>query len=246
MREKSHIAFYKKATPKQRIKQYKKNILVNKVANVFMVAGISVLAYFLIFPVVLTYAYVSPSNKMLKPIRGSLVSYIYKSKNDDFYFAELDKQKWKPKKVSNKGIKTFNLSIPKLGIENAVVNANSTDLTPDDALGHYEGTALPGEVGNAFIYGHSTLPILYDPTNYKTIFTKLPKLKEGDKIYVNIQGKDLEYKVIYKKEMLPKDVNPYGEYFPTIYNKSTIALMTCTPPGTKKYRYIVVAELQNK
>ncbi len=243
MKEPTQIAFYKKITPKQRIKRHKKIIYINRVSNLLMFTGITFLAYFLLFPIILAYAYVSPSNKILRPIPNNLISYVYNTSEESFSFEELNTKRWKPKKVTNTNIKEFRLSIPKLGIQNARVKANSTDLTPDDALGHYAGTPLPGEVGNAFIYGHSTLPILYDPKNYKTIFTKLPKLKNGDDIFINIQNKQLKYKVIYKKEMLPEKVNPYGEYFPTIYNKSTIALMTCTPPGTKKYRYIVVAEL---
>lgn len=117
-------------------------------------------------------------------------------------------------------------------------------MNPDDYLGHYKGTSIPGESGNSFIYGHSTLPFFYDPTNYKTIFTKIPELENGDIIKVNISGKDLVYKVRMGKELLPSEVDPYGQYYLDMYNKSTLTLMTCTPPGTKKFRYIVLAELQ--
>jgi len=59
----------------------------------------------------------------------------------------------------------FYLTVPKLGIERAVVDTNSADLDPDDSLGHYQGTALPGELGNSFIYGHSVLPAFFRPTD---------------------------------------------------------------------------------
>ncbi len=64
----------------------------------------------------------------------------------------------------------YYLTIPKLRIEKAWVDTSPPDLSPDDALGHYIGSSLPGEVGNAFIYGHSVLPAFYNPKNYKTLW----------------------------------------------------------------------------
>jgi len=86
----------------------------------------------------------------------------------------------------------FYLTIPKLGIEKAEVDTNSESLSPDERLGHYPGSALPGEVGNTFIYGHSVLPMFYDPTNYRTIFSTLDKL---EKAIANVlaEGKNVTY-----------------------------------------------------
>jgi len=63
----------------------------------------------------------------------------------------------------------YNLSIPKLGIEDAVVAIGGEDL--NQHLVQYPGTALPGHLGNAVIFGHSILPRFYDPKKYISIFS---------------------------------------------------------------------------
>src|SRR3989344_711425 len=45
----------------------------------------------------------------------------------------------------------FRMSIPKLKIENALVKVDN--LTFKNNLSHFPGSALPGEIGNAFITG---------------------------------------------------------------------------------------------
>ncbi len=137
--------------------------------------------------------------------------------------------------------KHFKITIPKLGIKDAVAETDSLSLSPDLALGHYRGSGLPGEVGNAFIYGHSVLPWFYNPKNYKTIFSTIDTLETGDIINVEYNGKILTYKV-ESKEILPTDkVNPLAEYKPKYLNESTITLMTCWPAGTKAKRLLVRA-----
>ncbi|MFC1722426.1 sortase [Patescibacteria group bacterium] len=139
----------------------------------------------------------------------------------------------------------FQLSIPKLGIKNALVETESESLNPVHALGHYPGTELPGENGNAFIFGHSVLPWFFNPKNYKTIFSTLPKLEVGDEIIVDINNKTLVYKIESTQELNPKDVRPLANIKPSYLNESTLVLMTCSPPGTKLKRLLVNAVLQN-
>lgn len=135
----------------------------------------------------------------------------------------------------------FKLSIPRLKIEDALVESNSPSLNPDQSLGHYKNSGLPGEVGNAFIYGHSVLPWFYNPKNYKTIFSTLDTLSIGDTIYINFNNKEYKYKVEGKKVLLPEEVDPLAEYKPRYLNDSTVTLMTCVPPGTKMKRLLVYA-----
>jgi len=215
-------------------------------SNILLISGFITLAYFVLNPILLSVFSKPKSISFIKPFSGTVLGVAYTSIDDGFYFSELEnyKKEASQKEVSKNTPATFTLTIPKLGIKNAIVHTNSIEMSPDDFLGHYKGTSIPGEAGNSFIYGHSTLPFFYDPTNYKTIFTKIPELESGDIIKVNISGKALVYKVRVGKELLPKEVDPYGQYYSGMYNKSTITLMTCTPPGTKKYRYIVLAELQ--
>jgi sortase A len=142
--------------------------------------------------------------------------------------------------------KFFYLDVPDLGIENAVVEINSPSLSPDSSLGHYAGSAMPGKIGNSFIYGHSVLPWFYNPRNYKTIFSTLDKLTPGKKFYVRHEGTLYTYTVAYSEVLSPNQVNPLGEFTPKHLGKSTITLMTCWPAGMKSRRFLVRGVLDTK
>jgi len=131
----------------------------------------------------------------------------------------------------------YNLSIPKLKIENAVVEIDGDDLT--QSLIHYPGTALPGQSGNAVIFGHSVLPQFFNPQNYKTIFSTLPELDEGDEILVEFDGVLYYYQVIKMTEILPQDISILSQYDDAEY----LTLITCVPPGTYLRRLAVKAKL---
>ncbi|MFC1700319.1 sortase [Patescibacteria group bacterium] len=137
----------------------------------------------------------------------------------------------------------FYLSVPRLGIQDALVETNSTNLSPTDSLGHYNGSSLPGKIGNAFIYGHSVLPWFYNPRNYKTIFSTLGNLQIGDEVYIDYDEKELTFKVEGQEVLTPNLVDPLGEWKPKYLNESTIVLMTCWPAGTKTKRLVVKATL---
>ena len=133
----------------------------------------------------------------------------------------------------------FYLSIPKLRIKEAQVRANSEDLNPSTSLGHYQGTALPGQAGNAFIYGHSVLPWFFNPKNYKTIFSTLGNLEPGDEFFITYNNQQFNYVVETTNEVHPSSVRPLDEIKPKYLNESTVVLMTCSPPGTKLKRLLV-------
>ncbi len=140
--------------------------------------------------------------------------------------------------------KVFYVSVPELGIEGAEVGTNSSNLKPDERLGHYAGSALPGEVGNTFIYGHSAAPMFYDPKNYRTIFSTLDKLEEGDEIAVEFGEKHFKYVVEKLVVLSPKDVKPLEPVAPAFLRQSYLTLMTCVPPGIRINRLLVQARLQ--
>ncbi len=136
----------------------------------------------------------------------------------------------------------FYISVPKLEIEKAVVHKDSTEQDPKDFLGHLLGSALPGEVGGSiFIYGHSTFPWLFDPNNYRTIFSSLPKLEKGDYVYIQYPEKQWVYKVTGFKVKEPEGVNPYESVSDNA--PAQLVLMTCVPPGTRLRRLMVYASL---
>jgi sortase A len=142
-----------------------------------------------------------------------------------------------PQKKVVTPVNAYMVSVPKLKIDNATVIIGGDDL--NDSLIHYGGTGLPGDYGNAVIFGHSTLPQLYNPKKYKTIFSLLPSLKEGDTIYVTFDGVRYRYEVYEMKVTEPSDLSPLEQ----TYDDSYITLVTCVPPGTYWKRLYVKAKL---
>lgn len=132
----------------------------------------------------------------------------------------------------------FTLSIPSIKIENAKVVVDTNNF--EQNLAHLPSSALPGEKGNVFITGHSSLPQLFKPGNYKAIFSNLPQVKKGEKIFMEVGGQRFEYIVQGLKIVDPKElwvINPpdnEGRY---------LSLMTCVPPGLTLKRLIVLAKL---
>src|SRR3989344_1477153 len=133
----------------------------------------------------------------------------------------------------------YTISIPRLKIENATVAIGGEDLSK--SLVQYPGTALPGKNGNTVIFGHSILPIFYDPKDYLAIFSTLPTLKKGDKIEVNYDGVTYKYQVTDLFEVLPEELDVLTQDSSNSY----ISLITCVPPGhpLKPRRLVVRAKI---
>lgn len=137
---------------------------------------------------------------------------------------------WFPEASKNKNFDSskvlfYSISIPKLKIENAVVSIGGEDLSK--SLIQYPGTALPGRNGNAVIFGHSILPIFYNPKNYMAIFSTIPTLKKGDEIFVNFDGISYIYEVEELFEIFPTDI----QILQQDTTDSFLTLVTCVPPG---------------
>lgn len=83
-----------------------------------------------------------------------------------------DARNWYPQvhaeEKKNEKISNYLLSIPSLGIQNA--NVSTTDYDLSKTLVHYYGPENPLDHGTSVIFGHSTLPQWFDPTNYEAIF----------------------------------------------------------------------------
>ncbi|MFA6017300.1 MAG: sortase [Patescibacteria group bacterium] len=134
-------------------------------------------------------------------------------------------------------VKEYSLSIPKLNIKKARVVVGGEDLAK--SLVHYLPQSLPGEYGNVAIFGHSTLPQLYNPKDYKTIFTYLSSLEKGDKIYINIGEFEYQYEVTTMFIVKPQNISVLEQK----KDDSYITLITCEPPGTWLERLVVTAKL---
>jgi sortase A len=147
---------------------------------------------------------------------------------------------WFPKATSVRLARSdsaYTLSIPKIKVQNALVTVNSEDLSK--SLIHFTGP-LPGNYGNPVIFGHSTLPFLYDPKNYKTIFTKLPDLVRGDSVFVTSDNITYRYDIYDMKIVSPDDLTVLEQN----YQDEDITLVTCVPPGTYFKRLVVRGRLK--
>jgi sortase A len=158
----------------------------------------------------------------------------------------IDPNRWYPNNPQQKllsPIDHYSLSIPKLKIADAAVTIAGDSL--EKSLIHYGGTPLPGSNGTAVIFGHSTLPQLYDPKNYKAIFSLLPTLKPadesyaGDEIYLTYDSVTYKYIVYDMKIIKPTDLSVLDQQMDSSY----LTLVTCVPPGTLWARLKVQAKL---
>jgi sortase A len=144
-----------------------------------------------------------------------------------------------PQSQLNLAGRVYFLTIPKLQIADATVKIAGEDL--DKSLVHYGGTGLPGDYGASVIFGHSILPQFYDPKNYKSIFSLLPKLKEGDEIFAKYDSVTYRYVVKSMRVTTPNDASILEQR----YDSSYLKLITCVPPGTYWKRLEVIAKLES-
>jgi sortase A len=126
------------------------------------------------------------------------------------------------------------LVIPKIHLDVFVVQGVSDDdlrLGP----GHYPGTVLPGQDGNAAIAGHRT--------TYGAPFFSLNRLAPGDAIVVtDTSGRTFTYRVAAPPRSVgPNDVSVLD---PTRFAQLT--LTTCNPRYSDTSRLIVVAHLAGR
>ena len=139
---------------------------------------------------------------------------------------------------SNKNNKiTYNISIPKIGVENAIVTNDNADLKKH--LVHFSAESSPPLSGNSIIFGHSSLPQLFNPNDYTTIFANAYKLKVGDKIIAKVDNQEYNYEIESVSVVDPDDTSALSQD----YSGSYITLITCTPPGTIWKRLIIKSRL---
>jgi len=107
---------------------------------------------------------------------------------------------------------------------------------------HYAGTALPGEIGNAYYVGHSS-DLSWNSGEYKTVFALLPYLKPGHRIYVtDAERNTFAYVVIETRVVRPNDLSVLDQGDGT---ESLLTLQTSYPLGTALRRLLVIAHLES-
>jgi len=142
--------------------------------------------------------------------------------------------------------KEFGIIIEKIGVNAPVVaDVDSSNYEAYmEALRHgvaqAKGTKKPGEVGNTYIHGHSTLNF-WQMGKYATVFTLLNKVVVGDRVVTFYKGNRYDYEVIRKEIFQGFDITPLLRD----YDEPMLTLQTCDPPGTSLNRLIVTAKLVN-
>lgn len=241
---------------KARVYTKGKNRNIRKIIR-FMGLGVSITSFFvglyIFFPLISWELYMKPvfaSQSFATPIPKTTVitkQYIESlldSARTPFLNGDYSNvQNWFPSN-SYKGTQvtgqtsSYSLSIPKLNIANAYVSTLDTNV--DMHLVHFPGTALPPSKGTAAVFGHSTLPQLFDPTNYKTIFAKAHTLAVDDMIDVAINNTVYKYRIITINVVDADDTS----YLTQDYDDSYLTIITCTPPGTVWKRLIIKSKLE--
>lgn len=138
------------------------------------------------------------------------------------------------------------LIIPKLNIDVPVnFDVHYSDIM--EAMNHgvarfsiSGADALPGQIGNLVISGHSAGDI-YSSNPYKFIFSGLERMNAGDLIYINYNSVRYTYQVTGSEVVEPSNVQAL--IYPT--DKPMLTLVTCTPLGTSRYRLLLSAEQIN-
>ncbi len=105
---------------------------------------------------------------------------------------------------------------------------------------HYPGTALPGEAGNVYIFGHSS-DYNFITSPYRSVFALLPQIKIDATILVTDQaGHPFRYKVVEAKVVSPDDLSVLDQNHQQYHR---LSLQTSYPIGTALKRFVVIAEL---
>ena len=101
--------------------------------------------------------------------------------------------------------------------------------------GHYPGTPLPGQFGNASIAGHRT--------TYGAPFGNLDLLEVGDEIVITYPSATYVYLVSSTSIVTPDEVSVIAT---KDSSKGSLTLTTCHPKGSAAQRLIISAELDPK
>ena len=122
------------------------------------------------------------------------------------------------------------IEIPRLGVD-AIVVEGTTLSSLRAGAGHYEGTALPCESGNAAIAGHRT--------TYSKPFARVDELAIGDQIVLETPLGTCWYEVT----RTPFVTHPQDWAVVDELEGFYLTLTTCHPEGSARERLIVRARL---
>ena len=146
--------------------------------------------------------------------------------------------------LSAMGVKNrkLGMQIPSLYLDEPIIfnvdphdkNAYTTALKK--GIAHAAGTDLPGYEGLGYYFAHSSEVDFHN--QYNAVFYLLGKLKENDEVILWQDDNHYNYRVRSTKITSPNDVS----FLNQTYERPTIVLQTCWPPGTTQKRLLIFAE----
>lgn len=123
------------------------------------------------------------------------------------------------------------------GFARPALNGTETD-TLTKGIGHYAGTALPGQVGNFAVAGHRT--------TYGRPFADIDLLKKGDVIMVETKDSYIVYAVDRHVIVIPTQVDvidPVPQHPGVTPTQAWMTMTACHPKYSASQRYVVFAKL---
>lgn len=129
-------------------------------------------------------------------------------------------------------IPVFLLKIPKIDLDVVVAEGTSYPVL-EYAVGHFTGTALPGQIGNLAMAAHRSFVT-------GEFFNRLDEVEIGDELIVDYNNNTYVY---ITTEVFV--VGPYDVWVLDPTEDATITLVTCTPITTGTHRLIVKGVLLN-
>jgi sortase A len=122
--------------------------------------------------------------------------------------------------------------IPRIGVDKIVVEGvGRRDL--EKGPGHYPGTPLPGQPGNAAIAGHRT--------TYGAPFNRIDELVAGDEILVTTLQGSFTYEVIGHEIVAPSAVEVVDDQ-----GDDRLTITSCHPKYSARERIVLTAELADE
>jgi LPXTG-site transpeptidase (sortase) family protein len=134
-------------------------------------------------------------------------------------------------------IPNLNIIAPIIYSDSGVESKVQKEL--ESGVVHLAGTADPGEVGNAYIVGHSS-NYKNAPGSYNQVFRRLPDIKPGDEIDVYRSGKLLRFEVYHTEVVQPTELWVMSQ---ETSGEKILTLQTSYPVGTAKQRFIAISRL---
>lgn len=221
-----------------------KNSKRNKFSLVFFTLGAILLGSAVLPIVQFQIEYATKFNQVVSPLstrfynNGSVLGELTTDYNQlNNWFVSEDDEAKAISLPSSSNLITYTLSIPKLKIKDAVVTLGSMDLKK--SLIQYPQTALPGQLGNPVIFGHSVLPQFFNSKSYSSIFSTLFRLKPGDEVLVNYDHVEYKYVIEEMFEVEATNLSVLEQRFDT----RNLTIITCSPPGTLLRRLVVKAKI---